>query len=400
MPYINQALFANHPIVPINKQFNIAKSTVKIVIMPNIIGTGFFLKFERNNKPFFCLMTNEHIITPDMINEIKKIIVKYFNETISLKIKLDQEERIIICFKELLGLDVTLVEIIPKDQINESYFLTPNVKNSRKYQYSQKIQVPQYPLGGNLSLSKGCIGNIYCDNIYYFNHNASTEFGSSGSPIFMEGDDEVIAIHKGQTFDQRSNVGIFIGVIIQIMQYYQKNGKFKEFYANGKLKYDGNFKEDEYDGNGYFYFDNGDIYMGPFKNGKKHGKGMIVDSNFTQKGECEYENDILINNIEETNQNEPSENNNNQKKKENENNENNQEKNENHTFCDIIQNMDWSGIIKNAHHALQPLANYVGIRCTRDDCQHLSSSHDAIGLGRFKCRECNKDNNICVINLD
>ena len=292
--YTNQILFPNGGIIPINNQFNIAKSTVIIEIMPNIIGTGFFLKFERNNKPFSCLMTNEHVITPDMVKEKNEIIVKYFNEFYSIKIKLEQEERIIICFEELFGLDVTLIEIIPKDQINESYFLTPNMNYSQIGQNPQKIQVPQYPLGGNLSLSTGYFIGIYCDNIHYFYHNACTEFGSSGSPIVMEGDDKVIAIHKGKTSDQSLNVGIFIGVIIQIMQYYKKNGKFKEFYVDGKPKYEGNFKEDEYDGDGYFFFDNGDIYMGPFKNGKKHGVGKIVDGNYHLKGYFEYRNDVLI----------------------------------------------------------------------------------------------------------
>ena len=294
MSYTNQILFPNGGIVSINNQFNIAKSTVKIEIMPNIIGTGFFLKLKRNNKPFFCLMTNEHVITSDMVKRKKEIIVKYINETNVILIKLEPEERIIICFEKILELDVTLVEIIPKDQINEYYFLTPNMNYSQICQYSQKIQVPQYPLGGNISLSTGYFLGIYCNNIHYFYHNACTEYGSSGSPIVMEGDDKVIAIHKGKTSDQSLNVGIFIGVIIQIMEFYQKNGRFKEFYVDGKPKYEGNFKDDEYEGDGQFHFDNGDIYFGSFKNGKMHGKGKIVDSNLCLKCHCEYRNNIRI----------------------------------------------------------------------------------------------------------
>ena len=54
------------------------------------------------------------------------------------------------------------------------------------------------------------------------------------------------------------------------MKEYKKNRKFKEFYENGVLKYEGNFKDDEYDDkNGYFYFDNREEYIGEFKGGKR-----------------------------------------------------------------------------------------------------------------------------------
>jgi hypothetical protein len=48
--FINQALFSNHQIIKIDKEYNIAKCTVKIVLPNNKIASGFFLKFERNNK--------------------------------------------------------------------------------------------------------------------------------------------------------------------------------------------------------------------------------------------------------------------------------------------------------------------------------------------------------------
>ena len=162
-PYINQALFTQNQIIDIKKVYNIAKCTVKIEISINnkiSIGSGFFLKFERNNKMFYCLMTNQHVITSDLIKEKKEILIKYENENHSLSLKLDEEERIIICFKEVLNLDVTTIEIIPKDKVKDKYFLTPNI--NPQFGNVINIQVVQFPLGNTLSFSRGQIYTSDC----------------------------------------------------------------------------------------------------------------------------------------------------------------------------------------------------------------------------------------------
>ena len=43
------------------------------IIFSNTIGTGFFIKLYKSDKPLFLLMTNEHIITKDMIKKKKKL---------------------------------------------------------------------------------------------------------------------------------------------------------------------------------------------------------------------------------------------------------------------------------------------------------------------------------------
>ena len=94
------------------------------------------------------------------------------------------------------------------------------------------------------------------------------------------------------------------------MKEYKKNGKFKEYYENGDLKYEGNFKDDEYDDdNGKFFFENGEIYIGQFKKGKKHGNGFILDKNYALlKEDVEYENDIYIDKQKDSNDKESNEN--------------------------------------------------------------------------------------------
>ena len=63
------------------------------------IGSGFFLKFERNNKLFYCLMTNHHVIESKLVEMKNEIAIYHGNESKILRIKLDEQERIIICFK-------------------------------------------------------------------------------------------------------------------------------------------------------------------------------------------------------------------------------------------------------------------------------------------------------------
>ena len=259
-----------------------SKATVKIKV-PEGTGTGFFIKLERNKKPFYCLMTNQHVIESEMILN-KEIIFLYDNEErLISEIKLNIKERIIICFMELLKLDVTLVEIIPKDNINyQTYFLLPyNFNNDfNPHQFMIKdIEIMQYPQGGEQCFSYGKTCGLYPDNYNIFIHNCNTNFGSSGGPIFLSGDQRVIAIHKGVYNVVKENAGIFIEPIIKYLQNYKRNGEGIEYYENGQTKFVGEFLNDEYNGEGTFYYPNGDYYIGQFKNGIKNGKGYEYYSN-------------------------------------------------------------------------------------------------------------------------
>ena len=259
-----------------------SKATVKIKLSSGV-GSGFFIKLERNKKPFYCLMTNQHVIESEMIQN-EEIIFLYDNEErLISEIKLNIKERIIICFMELLKLDVTLVEIIPKDNINyQTYFLLPyNFNNDfNPHQFMLKdIEIMQYPKGGEQCFSYGKTCGLYPDNYNIFIHNCNTNFGSSGGPIFLSGDQRVIAIHKGVYIVVEENAGIFIEPIIKYLQNYKRNGEGIEYYENGQTKFVGEFLNDEYNGEGTFYYPNGDYYIGQFKNGIKNGKGYEYYSN-------------------------------------------------------------------------------------------------------------------------
>ena len=63
---INEVL-TNNELTQINLNlYNVIKSVCKIIIKDGKIGTGFFIKLYKNNKEFFCIMTNEHIITQEL----------------------------------------------------------------------------------------------------------------------------------------------------------------------------------------------------------------------------------------------------------------------------------------------------------------------------------------------
>ena len=87
-----------------------------------------------------------------------------------------------------------------------------------------------------MSLSQGKILKIDESNDYIFFHDADTENGSSGSPIVLKGEETVIALHKGTLKDESKNIGIFIGIVVDIMKTYKINGIRRDYYKNGNLK--------------------------------------------------------------------------------------------------------------------------------------------------------------------
>ena len=215
--------------------YDICKATIKIMIK-NRIGSGFFIKIERNNKILYCIMTNQHIIDSNMIKNKDELIIIYENEKKYLRIKLDKKERIIECFDDSFKIDVVIIEIIKKDNIDDSYFLLPNldIKTSESI-INKEIQVLQYFGGKCLTLTMGQITGISSENDYFFYHNADTTFGSSGSPIVLKGENKVIAIHKGAK-DNKINIGIFIKkIIIDLINKY-KNEYIQNETQNQKKK--------------------------------------------------------------------------------------------------------------------------------------------------------------------
>ena len=291
---ITNEVLINHNIFAINNLSTVSKATVKIILSSGI-GSGFFLKTERYNKPlFYCLITNCHVITEGEVKAKNEICLQFDGQK-ELKFKLDEEERIILNLEKCLELklDVIIVEILPKDKIDDSYFLLPNNEVRELNEFiGKKIRIAQYPGGGPISLSYGTIQSIFKSSKNYFFHNSDTKSGSSGSPIMFDSEERVIGIHKGKK--NKKNIGIFIEIVIDIIfSFAKKNGKRKEFYKEGNLKYYGNFIDDEYDDElATYYYENGDYYIGSFKTGKKNGIGKEYYKNGKLKYEGNFKEDI------------------------------------------------------------------------------------------------------------
>ena len=164
---------------------NVTKAVCKLKIetqFKTIIGTGFLLKFWINQECFYCLVSNEHVIKKDLINNNYNLYISYDNKFRFADIELDSEKqkRYIKSFLEE-GLDIMVVEILEEDNKSKDYFLLDELETENNIIINSQIYIPQYAKGKELVNSRGKIIKI---NKYEFTHLANTEQGSSGSPIF------------------------------------------------------------------------------------------------------------------------------------------------------------------------------------------------------------------------
>ena len=89
---IIQEILIKNNMIKINNFYNICQATIKIKLN-NHVASGFFIKLKRNHKEFDCIMTNQHVITPELINNKNEILIKYDNEKKYLIIKLDTKRK-------------------------------------------------------------------------------------------------------------------------------------------------------------------------------------------------------------------------------------------------------------------------------------------------------------------
>ena len=176
---INEVEIKDSELKTLDRNINKVSPCVCKVIINEFNGSGFFIKLNINNKILFCLMTNEHVITREMVENKENIEIKYDYETKGIKINLDNTERLIKDFKDI-DIDAIIVEILPEDNIEGNYFLEPELYNIKNI-INNPIYILQYPLGNKICYSSGFIKKINDNEI---THNSTTKKGSSGSPIF------------------------------------------------------------------------------------------------------------------------------------------------------------------------------------------------------------------------
>jgi len=186
-----------------------------IITNNNESGTGFFveLPIPSKEKPMYGLMTNNHVL--DFKDGYSFSIIL---NNIEMKIELNEHD-----FKFTSKLiDVTFIQLNNefinkiKSKIPRFKFLIPNYNNGKE---DDIIYIFQYPKG-KFSSAKGTIQLISGFN--YF-HNASTDEGSSGSPL-LNADMDVVGIHKGGIINERKNIATNIKAIdYAIRTFYNKS---------------------------------------------------------------------------------------------------------------------------------------------------------------------------------
>ena len=90
------------------------------------IATGFLLRLSKGQDELYCMMTCEHVIKREMIQQRKTI--SFYYDSINLKtigITLDPNKRLIQDFRSLsemdinidINIDATVIQILPEDKI-------------------------------------------------------------------------------------------------------------------------------------------------------------------------------------------------------------------------------------------------------------------------------------------
>lgn len=113
----NEALILNSNMIDINK---LSKSVCKIIIINNgYFGTGFFIKLERKNRPFYCLISCEHVLKEQFIKEKYEIQIYYDQDNKKINIILDEDKR---CIRYYKYVDISVVQILEEDGLLEEIF--------------------------------------------------------------------------------------------------------------------------------------------------------------------------------------------------------------------------------------------------------------------------------------
>ena len=135
---------------------------------------------------------------------------------------------------------------------------------------------------------------VYTDGILTLEHEGEYEKGKrEGEGVsYYYGFNDDKGVLENITGLQVEGVDILSGMVmrqggVQYVGTYEKDYKSGEglYFEWSELLYSGEFKNDEYDGEGILYYDDGNIkYKGEFKKGEYHGKGVLYD----EDGSVEY----------------------------------------------------------------------------------------------------------------
>ena len=194
-------------------------------------GTGFFCKFD-NSIIKYGLITNNHILNEDNLQIGKKIEIELYN--------LNRKEIILTGNRYLFTnqkLDYTCIELFESDGIINYFEIDPYINEFQNIK-DQDIFILQFP--DEISFSYGKITLMKNNR---FRHTASTEKGSSGSPIIIRNNNNyVFGLHSGgKTIDKEKkkfiyNVGTPFNLILNDIQNHFTFNCIYDTYNHAKIK--------------------------------------------------------------------------------------------------------------------------------------------------------------------
>ena len=190
---------------------NISKSICKIKIETNyetILGIGCLLKIWIYQEIYYFLISNEHTIKKDIINN-NNIISLYFNGELKTS-NINNKKRYIKSFIDN-GLDLSVIEIIIEDNISKDYFLWNEYETDNNRLINSEIYIPNISKGELINI-KSKINKINKNEFIYLNN---MENDLSGLPIFLENSTDILGIHKGN--NKTENYCNFIYPVIDII---------------------------------------------------------------------------------------------------------------------------------------------------------------------------------------
>ena len=173
-------------------------------------GTGFFCKFTVNGRTMKGLFTNNHVLKEDLIKENSIIQLRHNDAIKEIKITSNRFK----CTNE--ELDYTFIEIFDNEDYNNFFEIDDNINcQNPNVQYGNKLGVVyQFPNNQDLSCGEGLIEGIKnANDTNIIIHKITTDFGSSGTPIFLSDNLKVIGIHCKRK-DIYRNEGIYFKNIL------------------------------------------------------------------------------------------------------------------------------------------------------------------------------------------
>ena len=277
----------------------------------NQISSGFLIRFPTNGKNSFFLVTERNSITEEMLNRKEKVLIIYDNGNKKVEIYLNINERSIQNMNED-NPDFVLIEILPKDGIEESYFLIPFKINNKEEFKNKEIMIM-----GNSTCINGKIDQILTQEFSFTLNNAGKNNLKIGNPILLKDTLEVMGIIK----EIKNNNSEFIACFIETSNIIPKekeeikeqgkielqddgsyigelneqgipNGKGKYLFKNGEI-YEGEIVDDNFEGEGKYIYEDGKYYIGHWKDNLRQGKGILYDKNGNIEYDGNFANDVF-----------------------------------------------------------------------------------------------------------